>query len=55
MKGTKLIIMFSAMLLASYGEAKDTTNISETPIGKSDIQIKGGRMTPEALWSMGRM
>ena len=27
----------------------------KAPIGKPEITIKGGRMTPEALWSMGRI
>ncbi|MBQ7632052.1 MAG: S9 family peptidase [Paludibacteraceae bacterium] len=27
----------------------------KAPIGKPELRIKGGRMTPEALWSMGRI
>lgn len=33
------------------GKATDTSKI----IGKSDIKIQNGRMTPEALWGMGRI
>ncbi|MDO4164023.1 MAG: S9 family peptidase [Bacteroides sp.] len=48
--------MSAIMTLASYGEAKAAeTPEAAVPIGRSDIQIEGRRMTPEALWAMGRI
>ena len=47
----------AAMIMgaASMAIAQNTGNEIAPLIGKSDIQIKGGRMTPEALWAMGRI
>ena len=41
-----------ALLAASC--AKDTAQEKE-PISKPQITIEGGRLTPEALWAMGRI
>ena len=52
------MIMATSLLLRACNPATDV-NVKETGdknlIGKSDIRIKDGRMTPEALWAMGRI
>lgn len=52
------MIMATSLLLGACDPATDV-NVKETGdknlIGKSDIRIKDGRMTPEALWAMGRI
>ena len=47
--------MSAAMMLASCGGTKDAGKTDQALIGKSDIKIEGKRMTPEALWAMGRI
>ena len=42
-----------AMLSSSC--AKESTDPSKTPITKPEITVEGGRLTPEALWAMGRI
>ena len=42
------------MMLASCGGTKDAGQ-NGTLIERSDIKIEGKRMTPEALWAMGRI
>ncbi|WP_394700412.1 prolyl oligopeptidase family serine peptidase [uncultured Bacteroides sp.] len=46
--------MSAAIMLAS-GATHATGQTKQTLIGKSDIKIEGNRMTPEALWAMGRI
>ncbi len=50
--------MATSLLLGACDPATDV-NVKETGdknlIGKSDIRVKDGRMTPEALWAMGRI
>ena len=46
--------MSAAMMLASCGGTKDAGQ-NGTLIERSDIKIEGKRMTPEALWAMGRI
>ena len=52
------MIMATSLLLGACNPATDV-NVKETGdknlIGKSDIRIKDGRMTPEALWAIGRI
>ena len=52
------MIMATSLLLGACDPATDV-NVKETGdknlIGKSDIRVKDGRMTPEALWAMGRI
>ncbi len=49
----KHIIMASlALLLAGCQASTDTT---KQPITKPQLTIEGGRLTPEALWAMGRI
>jgi dipeptidyl aminopeptidase/acylaminoacyl peptidase len=52
-----LIKMSMAAILAGATSAiAFSANEAKVPIiGKSDIKIEGGRMTPEALWAMGRI
>ena len=48
--------MSAAMTLAACGNmTQDTAKQSGELIGRSDIRIEGGRLTPEALWAMGRI
>lgn len=57
-KSIGTMIMATSLLLGACNPATDV-NVRETGdknlIGKSDIRIKDGRMTPEALWAMGRI
>lgn len=54
MKKIKLLIMLAALTSASC--AKAIASQPDQPlIGKSSIKIEGQRMTPEALWAMGRI
>jgi dipeptidyl aminopeptidase/acylaminoacyl peptidase len=46
--------MSAAIMLTSCAGTKDTGQ-TEPIIGRSDIKIEGKRMTPEALWAMGRI
>jgi len=51
---TKLFIMTAVAMLASCSISK--TDNTKTPfIGKQEITIQNGRLTPEALWAMGRI
>ncbi|WP_210434969.1 alpha/beta hydrolase family protein [Parabacteroides distasonis] len=57
-KSIGTMIMATSLLLGACDPATDV-NVKETGdknlIGKSDIRVKDGRMTPEALWAMGRI
>lgn len=54
MKKVKLIVMaMLALLSASCGNKPQTEE--KEPITKPQITIEGGRLTPEALWAMGRI
>ena len=55
MRQANLIMMSAAMLLAACGGTKDAGKTDQVLIEKSDIKIEGKRMTPEALWAMGRI
>ena len=46
----KFIAMATVALLSATPQAN-----SQTMIGKNDITLKTDRMTPEALWAMGRL
>ena len=52
----KLLILMAviAFAVASCGTSSEE-NQEHEPIRKPDIQIAGGRLTPEALWAMGRI
>ena len=55
MRPANVIMMSAAMLLAACGGTKDAGKTDQVLIEKSDIKIEGKRMTPEALWAMGRI
>ena len=55
MKQVNLLLMSAAMTLAAYGGTKDAGQAGAPLIERSDIKIEGKRMTPEALWAMGRI
>ena len=55
MRQAKLLVMSTTMMLAACSGTKDAGQSAEALIGKSDIKIEGMRMTPEALWAMGRI
>ena len=49
----KLIFMATLALLATSCQTKE--DATKAPITKPEITIEGGRLTPEALWAMGRI
>ena len=49
----KLIFMATLALLATSCQNK--ADATKAPITKPEITIEGGRLTPEALWAMGRI
>ncbi|MEG2514731.1 MAG: peptidase S9, partial [Bacteroidaceae bacterium] len=55
MKKTNLAMMTAAMMLASCSAGQQKGVGYEPIIGRQNITIKDGRMTPEALWAMGRI
>ena len=56
MKQVNLLLMSAAMTLASCGGTKEAGQQDAAAlIERSDIKIEGKRMTPEALWAMGRI
>ncbi|MEG1546037.1 MAG: peptidase S9, partial [Bacteroides sp.] len=55
MKKTNLAIMTAAMMLASCSAGQQRGVGYEPIIGRQNLTIKDGRMTPEALWAMGRI
>ncbi|AVM53442.1 dipeptidyl aminopeptidase/acylaminoacyl peptidase [Bacteroides zoogleoformans] len=56
MKQVNLLLMSAAMTLASCGGTKDAGEKDTSAIiRRSDIKIENRRMTPEALWAMGRV
>lgn len=57
MKKTDLMTMTAAMMFAASGYANADTpaNTDKPVIGKQEIRIKNKKLTPEALWAMGRI
>lgn len=57
MNTTSLKTMTAAMLLAAsaYTTAAEPAATDKPVIGRQEITIQDGRMTPEALWAMGRV
>ena len=49
----KIIFMATLALLATACQPKE--DATKAPITKPEITIEGGRLTPEALWAMGRI
>ena len=57
MNKTHVAMMSAAMLLASCatpGGNPETTDDGPV-IGRQEITVKDGRLSPEALWAMGRI
>lgn len=52
---SKILIMAAAMGLAACGTSSTEVSQPKDLIGKSTIKIDGRKLTPEALWSMGRI
>ena len=50
-----LAMMTATLMLAACQAGTQQENNAGTPIGKANISIPGKRMTPEALWAMGRI
>ena len=55
MKHSNLLIMSAVMTLASCTAGGDAGKPQSELIQRSEIKIDGRRMTPEALWAMGRI
>ena len=57
MKKTDLMTMTAAMMFAASGyvTADTPANTDKPVIGKQEIRIKNKKLTPEALWAMGRI
>ena len=57
MKKTDLMRMTAAMMFAASGyvNADTPANTDKPVIGKQEIRIKNKKLTPEALWAMGRI
>ena len=57
MKKTDLMTMTAAMMSAASGyvNADTPANTDKPVIGKQEIRIKNKKLTPEALWAMGRI
>ncbi len=57
MKKTDLMTMTAAMMFATSGyvNADTPANTDKPVIGKQEIRIKNKKLTPEALWAMGRI
>lgn len=57
MKKTDLMTMTAAMMLATSAcvSPENTTTDDSPIIGRQEITIADGRLTPEALWAMGRI
>lgn len=57
MKKTDLMTMTAAMMFVASGyvNADTPANTDKPVIGKQEIRIKNKKLTPEALWAMGRI
>ena len=53
MKITNVALMAALTLATSCSNVKQDSNAPI--IGRQEITVKDGRMTPEALWAMGRI
>ena len=52
----KLLLMAAiALLAAGCVNRHESTDTSKTPISKPQITLSGDRLTPEALWALGRI
>lgn len=55
MKLSKFFLMSATIALTACNASVNESPTDEPIIGRSDIRIEGKRMTPEALWAMGRI
>ena len=55
MKTMKQIRIFIMAVVALVGVSCQKAEEGKAPITKPQITIEGGRLTPEGLWSMGRI
>ncbi len=55
MKSSKILIMSAVLTLTACAGKSGASSSEESVIGPSDIKIENGRLTPEALWAMGRI
>jgi dipeptidyl aminopeptidase/acylaminoacyl peptidase len=55
MKSSKILIMSAALTLTACAGKSGASSSEESIIGPSEIKIENGRLTPEALWAMGRI
>ncbi|MGP1435957.1 MAG: prolyl oligopeptidase family serine peptidase [Phocaeicola sp.] len=55
MNKTYLILMAAALMMTSCKKEEKQTEEQAPFIGKQEVTIKDGRMTPEVLWAMGRI
>ena len=56
MKPINLLFMSALMTLASCGNSSEAAKeADDSLIGRSDIRLENRRLTPEALWAMGRI
>ena len=56
MKPINLLFMSALMTLASCGSSSEAAKeADDSLIGRSDIRLENRRLTPEALWAMGRI
>lgn len=49
------LLMMATMMLTFSNEVQATSSAGDPLIGKNEIKIDGQRLTPEALWAMGRI
>ncbi|MGL4851503.1 MAG: peptidase S9, partial [Phocaeicola sp.] len=56
MNKTNMLLMAAAMTIASSCGSTAEEKADSTPvIGKQEVTLPNARMTPEALWAMGRI
>lgn len=55
MKLKSLTLLFSLVMAASCSTGNSDIKTEDEPIERSQMTIEGRRMTPEALWAMGRI
>ncbi len=49
------MVMATSVLLGACNQEAKKAEDTKPVIGRSEIKIADGRMTPEALWAMGRI
>ena len=54
-KSIATMVMATSVLLGACNQEAKKAEDTKPVIGRSEIKIADGRMTPEALWAMGRI